>query len=356
MISDSDLLYLRLAMELAEEGLYTTTPNPRVGCVIVRDGRVLGRGWHQWYGQAHAEVNAMAAAGGDVAGATAYVSLEPCSIDSQTPPCCDALIDAKIARVVVAMVDLDPRVNGAGLARLVKAGLSVENADLEEARAVNPGHRQRMLHGRPLIRVKIAGSLDGRSAMASGESQWITGPEARADGQAWRARSCAVVTGIGTVLADDPELNVRDDRFRVDGRFRQPLRVVVDSKLRTPIDAKLFDREGDVLLVHAQAGEQHARAECVACGSGSVDLAALVEELARRRCNEVLIEAGPTLSGAFIQQELWDEAIVYLAPKLLGSTARSLVDVEIERLQDALQGRVVDCVSIGDDLRVRLIP
>ena len=356
MISDSDLLYLRLAMELAEEGLYTTTPNPRVGCVIVRDGRVLGRGWHQWYGQAHAEVNAMAAAGGDVAGATAYVSLEPCSIDSQTPPCCDALIDAKIARVVVAMVDLDPRVNGAGLARLVKAGLSVENADLEEARAVNPGHRQRMLHGRPLIRVKIAGSLDGRSAMASGESQWITGPEARADGQAWRARSCAVVTGIGTVLADDPELNVRDDRFRVDGRFRQPLRVVVDSKLRTPIDARLFDREGDVLLVHAQAGGQHARAECVACGSGSVDLAALVEELTRRRCNEVLIEAGPTLSGAFIQQELWDEAIVYLAPKLLGSTARSLVDVEIERLQDALQGRVVDCVSIGDDLRVRLIP
>ncbi len=356
MISDSDLLYLRLAMELAEGGLYTTTPNPRVGCVIVRDGRVLGRGWHQWYGQAHAEVIAMAAAGGDVAGATAYVSLEPCSIDSQTPPCCDALIDAKVARVVVAMVDLDPRVNGAGLARLAKAGLSVENADLEEARAVNPGHRQRMLHGRPLIRVKIAGSLDGRSAMASGESQWITGPEARAEGQAWRARSCAVVTGIGTVLADDPELNVRDDRFRVDGRFRQPLRVVVDSKLRTPIDAKLFDREGDVLLVHAQAGGQHARAECVACGTGSVDLAALVEELARRRCNEVLIEAGPTLSGAFIQQELWDEAIVYLAPKLLGSTARSLVDVEIERLQDALHGRVVDCVPIGDDLRVRLIP
>lgn len=356
MISDSDLLYLRLAIELAQEGLYTTTPNPRVGCVIVRDGRVLGRGWHQWYGQAHAEVNAMAAAGGDVAGATAYVSLEPCSIDSKTPPCCDALIDAKIARVVVAMVDLDPRVNGAGLARLVDAGLNVENADLEEARAVNPGHRQRMLQGRPLIRVKMAGSLDGRSAMASGESQWITGPEARADVQYWRARSCAVVTGIGTVLADDPELNVRDDRFRVDGRFRQPLRVVVDSRLRTPEDARLFDREGDVLLVNAQAHARHSRADCVTCGAGSVDLTALVEELARRCCNEVLIEAGPRLSGAFIQQGLWDEAIVYLAPKLLGSTARSLVDVEIDRLQDALQGRVVDCVPIGDDLRVRLIP
>ena len=356
MISGADLLYLRLAIELAERGLCTTTPNPRVGCVIVRDGHVIGRGWHQWHGQAHAEINAIAAADGDVTGATVYVSLEPCCIHGETPPCSDALIDAKVARVVVATVDLDPRVNGAGLRQLSDAGIVVENADLEEARAVNPGHRQRMLEGRPLIRVKIAGSLDGRGAMASGESQWITGPAARADVQYWRARSCAVVTGIGTVLADDPRLTVRDERFRVDGRFRQPLRVVADSNLRTPEDAKLFAAEGDVLLVHARdSGGRHPAAECVACGAGQVDLEGLVEELVRRRCNEVLIEAGPKLAGAFIHQGLWDEAIVYLAPKLLGSTARSVLEVDIEHLEDAVIGRIVDCVPIGEDLRVRLI-
>ena len=355
MITEIDLEYLREAVALAAQGLFTTSPNPRVGCVIVRDGQVLGRGWHRWYGEAHAEVNAMRDAGGDVANATVYVSLEPCTVDSNTPPCVDALIAARVKRVVAAASDPDPRVNGNGLQRLCAAGIETANAQLDVARRLNAGHRRRMVDGRPLVRIKLGASLDGRTAMASGESRWITGAAARRDVQYWRARSCAVVTGIGTLLADDPRLNVRDTDYAVDGRLRPPLRVVVDSSLRTPAGARLFREAGPVLIAHATSrGLEHPGADCVQCGEGRVDLPGLMRLLADRSCNEVLIEAGPTLAGAFIEDELWDEMILYLAPKFLGASARPLIDREIDRLQDAVAGHIDECVQVGEDLRLRL--
>ena len=355
MITETDLGYLREAVSLAERGLFTATPNPRVGCVIVRNGRVLGRGWHAWCGEAHAEINAMREAGGDVAGATVYVSLEPCTVDGRTPPCVDALIAAGVQRVVAGATDPDPRVNGSGLERLCAAGIETESADLAEARRLNAGHRRRLADGRPLIRIKMAASLDGRTAMASGESQWITGAAARQDVQYWRARSCAVVTGIGTVLADDPRLNVRDGAYAVEGRLRPPLRVIVDSRMRTPCRARLFAEDGPVLIAHAGKTDlEHPRAESVQCGEGRVDLRELVRRLADHPCNEVLVEAGPKLGGGLIEEELWDELLLYLAPRLLGETARPLLETEFERLGDAVSGRIVECVPVGEDLRLRL--
>ena len=355
MITEADLEYLREAVSLAERGLFTTTPNPRVGCVIVRGGRVLGRGWHAFSGEAHAEINAMRDAGGDVAGATVYVSLEPCTVDGRTPPCVDALIAAGVKRVVAGAPDPDPRVNGSGLERLCAAGIETENADLAEAHRLNAGHRQRIAEGRPLIRIKMAASLDGRTAMASGESQWITGAAARRDVQYWRARSCAVVTGIGTLLADDPRLNVRDESYGVGGRLRPPLRVIADSRMRTPTGARLFAADGPVLIAHAgNADLEHEFADCVKCGDGRVDLLELVSHLADRPCNEVLVEAGPTLAGALIEENLWDELLLYLAPRLLGSTALPLIEKQIERLGDAVSGRIEECVQVGADLRLRL--
>lgn len=356
MITETDLEYLREAVSLAERGLFTTTPNPRVGCVIVRNGRVLGRGWHAWCGEAHAEVNAIRDAGGDVAGATVYVSLEPCTVDGRTPPCVDALIAAGVKRVVAGAPDPDPRVNGSGFDRLCAAGIETENAGLADALRLNAGHRQRIAEGRPMIRIKMAASLDGRTAMASGESQWITGVAARQDVQYWRARSCAVLTGVGTLLADDPRLNVRDEAYAVHGRLRPPLRVIADSRMQTPPHARLFEEDGPVLIAHAgDPDAEHSKAECAQCGDGKVDLGALVNLLADRPCNEVLVEAGPTLAGALIDEGLWDELLLYLAPRLLGSTARPLIDRRIERLGDAVSGRIRECVQVGEDLRVRLV-
>ena len=405
MISERDFEYLRESVTLAERGLFTTTPNPRVGCVIVRRGRVLGRGWHAWHGEAHAEIDAIRDAGGDVAGATVYVSLEPCTVHGNTPPCADALIAAGVQRVLAAARDPDPRVNGRGLQRLRAAGIETEIAELPEALLLNAGHRRRMTAGRPLIRIKTAASLDGRTAMASGESQWITGAAARRDVQYWRARSCALVTGIGTVLADDPRLTVRDESYAVGGRLRPPLRVILDSRMRTSPEARLFSEDGPVLIAHAGSeslaargegaaphpshaghrpgrgeytaspgkrgragwtgGElqaesgcgllEHPQAEFVQCGAGRVNLRDLMSLLAGRGCNEVLVEAGPTLSGALIGEELWDELVLYLAPRLLGSTARPLIHREIERLGDAVSGRIEECVRVGEDLRLRLV-
>ena len=356
MIADTDLRYLREAVSLAERGLFTTTPNPRVGCVIVRGERVLGRGWHQWRGEAHAEINAICDAGGDVADATVYVSLEPCTTHGKTPPCADALIAAGVKRVVAAALDPDPKVNGSGLQRLRAAGIEAVHADLAAAHSLNAAYRQRIVEGRPLVRIKMGASLDGRIAMASGESQWITGPAARRDVQYWRARSCAVLTGIGTLLADNPALNVRDAAYRANGRLRQPLRVLVDSRLRAPAGARLFAEPGLVLVAHAaKGGAVHQRADGLKCGEGRVDLRALLRALAERSCNEVLVEAGPTLAGALMREHLWDELILYLAPKLLGATARPLIDHAIERLRDALAGRIEECAQVGDDLRVRVV-
>ena len=352
-----DSAYLAEAVALARRGLYTTTPNPRVGCVIVRAGEVLGRGWHQWPGEAHAEVRALHAAKGDATGATAYVSLEPCCIHGRTPPCTEALLAAGVRRVVVGALDEDPRVNGRGVQQLQDAGLEVELANLPDAQHLNACQRHRLQTGRPWVRVKLACSLDGRTAMASGESQWITGPKARQDVQHWRARSCAVITGIGTLVADDPRLNVRGARFSAHGRTRQPLRVVVDSRLRTPAAAQIFDASGEVLIAHAKGAESGlgAKAECLACGTGdAVDLSRLLHLLGQRPCNEVLLEAGPTLSGAFVQAGLWDEMLLYLAPKLLGSTARPLLDIPLQHLRQAIPGRIMETQALGSDLRVRL--
>ena len=395
MIDAADKAFLDEAVALAERGLCTTTPNPRVGCVIVRDGRVLGRGWHQWRGEAHAEVRALQDAGGDVAGASVYVSLEPCCVQGETPPCADALIAAKVGRVVVGALDPDPRVNGGGVARLRAAGLQVDLAEHEAARRLNAPHRHRLQTGRPWVRIKLAASMDGRTAMASGASRWITGTEARQDVQHWRARSCAVVTGINTLLADDPLLNVRDHRFAVAGRLRQPLRVVVDSRRRTPPNAKLFQEAGPVLVATAgfpaagplqaettepgdklvppqaaQCGEWPAQAEIVQCEyrksevgdperktgneAGKVSLELLLDLLGARPCNEVLVEAGPTLAGAFVAAGLWDEFLLYLAPKFLGGAARPLLGFALERLEDAVSGRIIDIQAFGPDLRIRL--
>ena len=355
MITEADEAHLAEAIELAKRGLYTTAPNPRVGCVIVRGGQVLGRGWHQWAGEDHAEIRALKDARGDAAGATAYVSLEPCSVQGRTPPCTDALTAAGVKRVVVGALDPDPRVNGNGLRQLEAAGFQVDLANHEDAEALNLGHRQRMAHARPWVRVKMAASLDGRTAMASGESQWITGPEARRDVQHWRARSCAVITGIGTLLADDPRLNVRERGFASDGRLRQPLRVIVDSKLRSPAGAQIFEPPGEALIAHSGSpAASHPNAECIPCGDRQVDLGRLLTEMADRECNEVLVEAGPSLAGAFLKSGLCDELILYLAPKFLGGEARPLLDVPFERLEQALAGEIAEVERFGPDLRLRL--
>jgi diaminohydroxyphosphoribosylaminopyrimidine deaminase/5-amino-6-(5-phosphoribosylamino)uracil reductase len=365
-LNPSDRQFLAAALTLAERGLFTTTPNPRVGCVIVRDGRVIARGWHERAGGPHAEAMALATTTEPVAGATCYVSLEPCAHVGRTPPCANALIAARVARVVAAMTDPDRRVSGRGFELLRQAGIAVEIDDspatLSRARALNVGFCSRAERGVPWVRLKIATSLDGRTAMASGESKWITGRAARADVQQWRARSCAIVTGIGTVLADDPQLTVRDVTPLVNGETRQPLRVVVDSKLATPAGAAVLRAPGGVLLVTTQTAlaTERARAlasdriEIAATTGARVDLPALLRILAARGVNEVLVEAGPRLTAGFIETGTWDEALVYSAPKFLGATARPLAALAIDRLSEAITGRFQDASLIGDDLRVTL--
>jgi len=353
----SDIAFLERAIQLAVNGLHTTSPNPRVGCVLVRDGRVLGEGWHQWAGQGHAEVNAIAAARGEVRGATAYVSLEPCSFTGRTPACAARLADEGVVRVVVAEVDPHPRVSGAGLKMLEAAGIETAVIPLSSARALNPGYRSRIERGRPFVRLKIAASMDGRTAMASGESQWITGAAARADVQALRARSCAILTGIGTVLADDPALTVRDTRFAVDGRIRQPLVVVADSHLQTPATARIHASEGGVLLAHTgECKRVAAGAEYFPSPGERVDLVALLENLARRQVNEVLVEAGPILSGALLQAGLWDEMVLYLAPRFLGQDGRPLVSISFPSLAATIGAKIVGHERVGEDLKLTLQP
>ena len=355
MIGEVDRLFLRRAVELAERGLYSTTPNPRVGCVIVRDGRVIGRGWHVRSGEAHAESNAIADADGDIEGATVYVSLEPCCHTGLQPPCTDAFVQGRVHRVVGAMRDPDPRVAGMGYQTLRDAGILVDTVELPEAAELNAGFVKRFATGRPLVRVKIAASLDGRTAMADGESRWITSDEARADVQAWRARSCAIVTGIGTVLADDPRLNVRDEAFAVDGVIRQPMIAVADSAGRTPANARLFDGGARaVVLTGAQAPSGASPGEVVRQEGKTVDLAAMLGWLANEGCNEVLVEAGARLAGAFLRDGLWDEAVIYLAPKFLGDSARPMAGMAIERLAEAVRGTIRETKAVGPDLRLVL--
>lgn len=293
--------YMARALLLAERGLYTTCPNPRVGCVIVKNGDIVGEGWHQRAGEGHAEVNALLSAGKKSKGADCYVTLEPCSHFGQTPPCAEALIKAGIKRVFVAMKDPNPIVAGTGIAKLEEAGIDVTVGILEhQAEAINPGFCKRMRKKRPYVRSKLAMSLDGRTAMATGESKWITGPDARLDVQKLRARSSAIVTGIGTVLVDDPALTVRPagaDWYPEGIKVRQPLRVIVDSQLRTPASAGLFDANGKVLIATAVEQESSLPAKIVTLANkdNQVDLSALMENLAAHGMNEVMIEAGPVL-------------------------------------------------------------
>lgn len=360
MISAADRLYLRAAIELAERGLYTCSPNPRVGCLLVRDGIVLGRGWHMWRGEAHAEAAALKDARSRIPesprpaeGATAYVSLEPCSIQGETPPCADALIEAGIQRVVVPLADPNPRVNGRGFTRLRDAGVQVDIEEIPEARELNPGWIKRMRTGQPWVRLKTAISLDGRTAMASGESRWITGEAARADVQHWRARSCAIVTGAGTVRGDDPKLTVRDPRFSADGRTRQPLRVIVSSRANIPEGAEILTGEGSALIACGSHGpERHPHAQVHRQEQERVDLSTLLDHLGALQCNEVMVEAGPVLTGAFLAGGLWDEWVLYMAPKLLGSDARPLAQLPLRSMVQAVAGRIARSEMIGEDLRL----
>jgi len=362
MVSTVDQVFMEQALALAERGLYTTTPNPRVGCVIVRDGAVVGTGWHARAGERHAEALALAEAGERAAGSTLYVSLEPCSHHGRTPPCADALVAAKVARVVAACEDPNPVVAGQGFARLQEAGIAVEVGLMAEAaRELNIGFFARMARGRPWVRMKIAASLDGKTALANGRSQWITGSEARRDGHAYRARACAVLTGIGTVKDDDPQLTVRDVPTT-----RQPLRVVVDSRLEISPEARVL--AGGGVLVAAAVEDRARRAILEARGAevlmlpnaaGKVELAGLMTELARRGLNEVHVEAGFKLNGSLVAAGVVDELVVYLAPSLIGESGRGMLNLpELADLAGRRQLAIRDVRRVGDDVRIvaRLLP
>lgn len=362
MFSPIDVGFMQRALELARLGRFTNHPNPRVGCVIVREGRIVGEGWHRRWGEPHAEVRALDAAGAAARGATAYVTLEPHSYQGRTPPCTTALIRAGVARVVCGALDPNPQVHGEGVRQLQAAGVAVATGLLEEeARELNLGFEKRMRTGLPRIIVKIAASLDGRVALANGASRWITGEAARADVQRLRAEASAVLTGVETILSDDAQLNVRDPAIELLGR--QPLRVILDSKLRTPANAKVLAPPGEALIVAAapvKPDAQRLRAEVVAAlpdEHGRVDLRAVLHELGRRQCNDVLVEAGPTLAGAFLAQGLADELIVYLAPMFLGPDARPMACLpRIDRLAEARRHVLENIEQLGDDLKLRYRP
>jgi diaminohydroxyphosphoribosylaminopyrimidine deaminase/5-amino-6-(5-phosphoribosylamino)uracil reductase len=356
MFSEADHQYMARALELARRGLNTATPNPRVGCVVVKDGQTVGEGWHEQAGAAHAEVNALAAAGVAARGATAYVSLEPCVHHGRTGPCTQALIAAGVARVVVAHTDPNPLVAGKGIAQLAAAGVAVASGLLEaEARELNVGFCSRMTRGRPWVRMKLAASLDGKTALLNGASRWITGPAARRDGHAWRARACAVLTGIGTVRDDDPQLTVREVETP-----RQPLRVVIDSRLETPATARVLDGGGTLIAAAMEntgrAGALRGRgAEIFVCANaaGKVELPALMGELARRGVNELHVEAGFRLNGSLLREGLVDELLVYLAPSLIGDAARGMFALpELDRLDGRHALEVRDLRMVGNDIRV----
>lgn len=359
MVTAADHAWMAYALRLAARGLWTTTPNPRVGCVLVQGNDPVGEGWHERAGEPHAEVHALRMAGQRARGATAYVTLEPCSHHGRTPPCADALVEAGVARVVMAMTDPNPQVAGRGARRLQQAGINVVSGVMQnEALALNAGFVSRMLHGRPRVQVKLGASLDGRSALANGQSQWITGAEARRDVQRWRARACAMLTGVATVNADNARLTVRD--FEVE---RQPLRVVLDTSLRIAADAALLHGSG-VLLVHGPVPEER-RAALLGRGvelwqaplsDARIDLPAVMRELARRGINDVMVEAGPTLSGALLQTGLVDEILLYQAALVLGSDGRGLFDgLQLQSLDQASRWRQIEQRAVGRDWRLRYI-
>jgi len=345
------------ALQLASKALNSAHPNPRVGCVFVRDGRTVAEGWHERAGGPHAEAMALANAAGSVAGATVYVTLEPCNHHGRTPPCSEALIDAGVSRVVYAIGDPNPLVNGRGAQRLREAGVQVQSGLLAaEATELNAGFIKRMQRGVPLVRLKMAMSLDGRTALSDGRSQWLTSEVARADVQAWRARSSAVLTGIGTVLADDPRLSVRP----VAAGVQQPLRVILDRQLRTPPAARVFEgaAQGGV-WIFTDSGDGKRMAALQARGArierGAASLAQVLTRLGNDGVNEVLVEAGATLAGAFLQQRCVDELLLYVAPMVLGDRARGLLQLpEPPSLAQAQRFEMIEAVAVGVDQRLRL--
>jgi len=359
--SARDHAFMAHALRLARRGLYTTDPNPRVGCIIVGHDEVVGEGWHERAGGPHAEAAALADAGPAAHGATVYVTLEPCSHHGRTPPCADALVEAGVARVVMASLDPNPEVAGQGEARLAAAGISVTRGVLEaEATDLNVGFMQRMRSGQPYVRSKIAVSLDGRTALANGASKWITGDAARADVQRLRARSAAIVTGAGTVVADDPSLNVRANEL---GEVLQPHRVILDSQLRTPAGARVLSLPGDTHVLTtgaAEAGKRQsledagARVEAIAAGAdGRIDLVAALIRLAELEFNELLVEAGAQLNGALLEAGLIDELIVYMAGSVLGADARGMFATpELSDMAERAEFDLADVRRVGQDLRL----
>jgi diaminohydroxyphosphoribosylaminopyrimidine deaminase/5-amino-6-(5-phosphoribosylamino)uracil reductase len=340
------------ALALAEKGLYTTTPNPRVGCVMTQGEEIIAEGWHEKAGAPHAEAVALEKAGSRAAGATVYVSLEPCNHFGRTPPCAGALINAKVARVVAALRDPNPQASGGGVA-LAAAGIRFEHGLMQdEARELNIGFVSRMTRGRPWVRLKAAATLDGRTALANGKSQWITGSEARRDGHRWRARACAILTGIGTVKADDPRLTVREIQTP-----RQPLRVIVDSRLETPQSARIL--EGERVLVFSAKPGVLKNAEVVALpnAGGKVDLPRMLDELARRGVNELHVEAGFKLNGSLVREGCVDEVLLYLNPSFLGDSAQGILDLPAP---DSLEGRtklrILSLERLGEDFRILARP
>ena len=359
----ADHAFMARALALAAQGLTTAHPNPRVGCVLVRDGEVLAEGWHQHAGGPHAEVVALANLRAPARGATAYVTLEPCNHHGRTPPCSEALISAGVVRVVYAVADPNPLVNGGGARRLQEAGVQVQSGLLEaEARELNAGFIKRMRLGVPLVRLKLAMSLDGRTALSDGRSQWISGEPAREDVQHWRARSSAILTGVGTVLADDPRLSVRPSGPAV----RQPLRVILDSRLRTPPAARVFaDTVAGGVWIFTCSADGPRRAALEARGARveqlqegqTPDPAEVLRILGKAGINEVLVEAGATLAGAMVQQQCVDELLLYVAPLVLGNRARGLLQLpEPSSLAQARRFEVFEIMALGQDQRIRLRP
>jgi len=367
--------WMAQALQLARKGLYTTDPNPRVGCLLVKEGQIVGQGWHEKAGEPHAEVYALRQAGEQARGAVAYVTLEPCSHTGKTPPCADALIEQGIAKVVVAMQDPNPLVSGQGIEKLRAAGVVVEVGLLgDAAQELNCGFISRMEKGRPFVRLKLAVSLDGRTAMQNGESQWISGAESRLDVHRYRARSSAILTGIGTVKNDDPSLNVRLPPEQITNLTeagyafteRQPLRVVVDSHLSINPNARLLSIPGKVLIVCTCNAEEKkadrlrakgADVMVMASSQNQVDLPLLLQELGKRGVNELFVEAGETLNGALLQSGLVDEVLVYMAPHLMGDQARSMFHLPmVQAMAARIPLQFVDVRQIGADLRLTLRP
>lgn len=358
--SADDHLHMTRALRLAEQGLYTTMPNPRVGCVIVKDGKIVGEGAHLKAGEPHAEVHALRQAGDAALGATVYVTLEPCSHTGRTPPCANALVEAGVAKVIVAMQDPNPQVAGSGLALLKSHHIEVANGLMEaQARELNPGFIARMTRQVPFVRSKIAASLDGKTALKNGLSQWITSEPARLDVQQWRARACAILTGAGTVLADDPSMTVREIEIK-----RQPLKIIVDSQLSISPEAKIL-QNGNALIAFASTNPEKeaqlftAGAEllCIPNAQGKVCLKTLLSHLASREINEVLCEGGEGLNGALLAQGLVDELLIYYAPRLMGSAAKSMFAIpEFRHMNQAINLDVIDIRKIGVDIRLRAKP